>query len=175
MKYVTLIKGWISPHMHLGKKIGLHTVNNVSSPPLGGCPTPLRGRWWCCFHWPLQPMLGTWWQRYKNRGMDLLMGRGFSKSEWNIKTPRTPSRIIQNKAVRPEPKWKRSKDASYQHLPGGQTSLGIAYGNPVIVPRKTRKIGWDSSRDATTGCWRRLLRGVIQLGDGKGGSQLLSL
>lgn len=147
----------------------MHVANNVSLPPLGGCPTPLRGRWWCCFHWPLQPMLGTWWwQRYKNRGMDLLLGWGFSKSRWSMNAPWTPLSIIQKKRVYTMTKWKRWKDASSRHLPGGHTTQGIAYGNPVIVPLKRRKIDWetppamqwlDADEDCCKGCnvrkWQR--------------------
>lgn len=135
--------------MHMNRKIGLHTENNVSSPPLGGSPTPLRVRWWwCCFHCPLQPMLGTWWQRCQKRGM----GLGFSKLGWNIKTPRTSVRIIQKK---PATTGTNGNAQKIQNHPGilqvGRRRWVSPIGNPVIVRRRTCKTG--SFRDACGNFW----------------------
>lgn len=58
---------------------------------------------------------------------------GVSKSEWSTNTPWTPLSVIQKKRVCTVPKWKRWKDASSQHLPGGHTTLGTANGNQVLL------------------------------------------
>lgn len=121
--------------MPLYKAVGLHNVNSLSSPPLGGSPSPPRVLWWRCFHWPLQPMLGTCWQRCQNRSM----GSGFSKLMWSIKIQGIPLLIIQKKPVRSTNG--KAKKIQHQLLQVGLTSLEIVYGNPVIVPEKTRKTG----------------------------------
>lgn len=71
--------------------------------------------------------------------MDLLLGWGFSGSDWNINTPTTLSRIIRKKALHSEPEWVKKRCC----IPASSRWAHVArvqpYGNPVTVPRKTRK------------------------------------
>lgn len=150
-------------------------ANNVSSPPPAGCPAPPRGQWWCCSHWPLPPMLGTWWQRCKNQGMDLLLGWEVSKSGWNIKTPRSPLRIIQKKPVQTEHKLKNAQKIHHHHH---ASIFQVGRRRLRESDRRRAQIGWDSSRDAMTICWWKdscKRRDAMWGKNGKGGSQLLSL
>lgn len=72
----------------------------MSSPPHGGSPTPLRERWWgwCCFHWQLQPMLGTWWQQCSNRDM----GSGCSNLECDIKRRKKAFVVHPEETIQPQ-------------------------------------------------------------------------
>lgn len=155
-------------------KIGLHPENNASSPALGGSPTPLRVRWWlwCCFHCPLQPTLGTWWQRCQNRGME----SGFSKLGWNIKNPDNI------RAHHPEEsghhaEWMETLKR-FGIIPASSRWVdvaGITYGNPTgHCASVERRAKTGSFRDACASFCDGWIMDAMS-GDDKGGSQPVSL
>lgn len=82
---------------------------NRSLPPPWDRPLLPLGSWWCCSHWPLEPMLGTWWQRHKSLSMDLPMGWVFSKAGRNREPP---LHVIETVPVRPEPEEKSRGDSA---------------------------------------------------------------
>lgn len=157
-----LVQGLCAP-VGEERRFILHSENDESSPPSGGCPAPHRGRWWgwCCFHCQLQPMPGTWRHQRPNRDM------GLSSSKWDTKTQK-PSWLNIQKPPDTETLRIVSASSRWAGVAGNRLRASLC----VAKKRKSGSFRRALSGDAAKTDARDACGGV---GNDKGGSQLLSL